>query len=1268
MRGTASSIRQLVTGFGVMTVALSCDQFLVDDASLDDTPPTFTGVAFSPDTIDISAGSQPVQVDIRARDDSGIDSLTILVASPNDRNQAECLANTLSGGSAQEGEWRCQLMLETGWEIGAWSVQAISVFDAAGNALALTKTELLDAGYAPRFEVVAPSAEADLSLTKVGSPDSVFVEELVQYVLTAGNNGPSTATGVTVVDTIPGNATPGSVSPSQGSCGLNGVVVTCDLGVVAMGDTATITLNVSPTGAGILTNTAHVTSDLPDGNLENNAATASTQVNPILPTDLVITLTTQPDPVRAGDNLTHDINVSNPGPGDVTDLTIQLAIDGAVLLVTTPAACTTATQANPPLTSLSCVIASLGSGQTSTLSAVVSAVIPGDTLTSTATIETWTGPADPNSTNNTASHVTAVSRLVAWTNASGGTWSDPGNWSSGSVPTVSDSVEIALGGNYSVTLDTDASVGNMVLGGTSGTQRFVIGAQTLTVDSLLIVQDSGLLELSGGVLTGTGNVSIASAMEWTAGAMEGTGTTLVENGAQLNISGTATKSLDTRTVDVAGTALWTDGTISAGNASFNILGTGVFDVRSDDLFEWTSGQSRPEVNITGSLVRAGNAGVASFTTRVNNNGTVDIQTGTLLLGGNSDGTSGGSFTLSLGARLDFSGNAVHTLAMGSSVTGPGDVYVTGGNVSVAGSYNIAGNTDVSSGNISFDAPGGAVTARATIGGGLVTGAGSLTVGTALFWTGGSATLQGQLRLPTGAVAALNTPGTKSLGGGGMWIAGNLQWSEGILNVNDGVIDIQPTGVFNIFGDVSIRDASSVTAMPELRNSGLVIRGVTGSSLPTDSATVEIAVTNTGVIDVEQNGTLTLKGDFAHADQAVVQGRGTMDLQAANVVAFDGDVTPGTSAMVGTLRLLGAFSPTASSTVNIKLGGTAAGTEYDQLDISGQAILDGQLSVTLVTGFTPAEADTFTVLRYGSRLGTFASTTGLDLGGGLTLQPAYTDTALYLIAQIPPPPPLVLTGTMLFSSNRDGTLDIYAKDLTTGVVTQLTNSVLTESFPSWSPDGSRIALTRNNNVWVMDADGSSLVQLTTTGTAGAPSWSPDGAEIVYQERSDGDWDIWTLEVANPTNTRVITNTTQSDQFPRFSPDGSRIVFTRDQGSIVVVDADGSNQTTLRVATVRYPTWSPDGTQIAFSEAAAGEWQIMTLRLTDMTVQQITTEPAFHWYPEWSPDGSVLMFSKNALIPDFFTDVFGLWAMRSDGTGTQVLVEASAADDFNTSWRP
>jgi uncharacterized repeat protein (TIGR01451 family) len=1254
----SSRLRAVAAVAATAVVAVACQEFLVDVS--DETPPTITGIAFSLDTIDISAGQQSVRVDVGGRDDSGIDSLVVLIQSPSDFNRAECLSDTPSTGTTQQGEWGCNLVLESGWETGAWSVSTVTLFDAAGNTSILTTADLVDAGYPTRVEVVAPTAEADLSLTVAASSDTVFVGRAMQYVLTVRNNGPSTTTGVTVIDTLPTAVAAGSMTPSQGSCGLNGALVTCALGVIANGGTATVVLGVTPTAEGILTNAANVTSDLPDPNPGDNTAATTTRVETIPPGDLVLTLVVQPDPVQAGDDLRHDIDVSNPGPGTITDVTVLLTIEGSVVTVTTPPRCTVSTQSGPPRTSLSCGIASLGVGQTATLSPVVSAVRPGEVLISTATIESWTGPGDPTSVNNSATDTTIVNRRVLWTNAAGGMWSDRGNWSSGSVPTVADSVEIVLTGTYSVTLDTDAVVGHVSLGGPSGTQRLVVSAPALTVDSVLVVRAGGLLELSGGVLTGPGTVSIGSAMEWTAGTMSGAGTTRVEVGARLDMTGSTPKGLDTRTVDVAGTALWTAGTVSAGNASFNVLGTGVFDVQSADLFEWTPGEPRSDVSIAGSLVRSGSTGTVSFTTGVNNSGTIDVQSGTLLLGGNGVGMSDGSVIVALGARLDFSGTATHTLAAGSSVAGQGDLYVTGGSVSVAGSYDVSGSTDVSAGSIAFESLGGAVTARATISGGAVTGAGSLTIGSVVFWTGGSVALQGQLRVPAGALAALRTPATKALGGGGLQVGGNVQWIEGDLSVDGGTIDVLPTGFWNMSGDIAIRDVSPVSVTPELRNSGTLTRRISGSSLPTDSAQIEISVANSGVIWVQAAGSLTLSADFTHADQAVLQGRGTIDLQGANVLAFDGDVNPGVNE-AGAMTLLGAFSPTPSSTVNIELGGTAVDAEYDQLDISGLATLDGTLAVSLINGFMPADADTFTVLRHGSRSGTFASTTGLDLGAGVTLLPAYTDTAVYLIAQVQA---LSLAGTIVFVSERDGTRDIYSKDLGTGVVTQLTNSLLAAETPVWSPDGTRIAVIRRLDLWVMDADGTNLVQFTTGGTSAYPSWSPDGLEIVYMDSSDGDWDLWALEVANPTNTRIVTNTSNQDRYPSFSPDGSQLVFSRGNSLILTINVDGSNETTVYVNSTRYPAWSPDGAFIAFTQVMGSGWQIMTLRLSDLTVQQVTNEPAMHWNPTWSPDGAILMFDKT---PDLATVVFDLWAKRADGNGSQVLVEASPAHDFWASWK-
>src|SRR4029077_8451558 len=95
---------------------------------------------------------------------------------------------------------------------------------------------------------------SDLSLTKVDNPDPVFVGDTLTYTLGVGNAGPDAATGVTVTDTLPGGVAFVSASPTQGSCGLPGGTVTCNLGGLATAAGASVTILVTPTAAGTLTN------------------------------------------------------------------------------------------------------------------------------------------------------------------------------------------------------------------------------------------------------------------------------------------------------------------------------------------------------------------------------------------------------------------------------------------------------------------------------------------------------------------------------------------------------------------------------------------------------------------------------------------------------------------------------------------------------------------------------------------------------------------------------------------------------------------------------------------------------------------------------------------------------------------------------------------------------------------------------------------------------------------------------------------------------
>ena len=118
----------------------------------------------------------------------------------------------------------------------------------------------------------------DLSVTKVDSADPIRAGRNLTYTLTVTNNGPPAATGVTVTDTLPSGLSARSSTASQGSCSGT-TTVTCAIGDLANGASATVTIVIRPTKAGKITNTASVAANEPDSNSANNTATQDTTVS-----------------------------------------------------------------------------------------------------------------------------------------------------------------------------------------------------------------------------------------------------------------------------------------------------------------------------------------------------------------------------------------------------------------------------------------------------------------------------------------------------------------------------------------------------------------------------------------------------------------------------------------------------------------------------------------------------------------------------------------------------------------------------------------------------------------------------------------------------------------------------------------------------------------------------------------------------------------------------------------------------------------------------
>jgi uncharacterized repeat protein (TIGR01451 family) len=138
----------------------------------------------------------------------------------------------------------------------------------------------------PTAKITVTSGGTELAITKADAPDPVALGGNLTYTLTVTNNGPDPSTDSTVTDTLPAGVTFVSATPSQGTCSQAAGTVTCTLGPLALGASATIEIvvTVDATALSPLSDTATVTGVETDPLAANNSATAETTIS--LPTEL----------------------------------------------------------------------------------------------------------------------------------------------------------------------------------------------------------------------------------------------------------------------------------------------------------------------------------------------------------------------------------------------------------------------------------------------------------------------------------------------------------------------------------------------------------------------------------------------------------------------------------------------------------------------------------------------------------------------------------------------------------------------------------------------------------------------------------------------------------------------------------------------------------------------------------------------------------------------------------------------------------------------
>lgn len=168
-------------------------------------------------------------------------------------------------------------------------------------------------------------------------------------------------------------------------------------------------------------------------------------------------------------------------------------------------------------------------------------------------------------------------------------------------------------------------------------------------------------------------------------------------------------------------------------------------------------------------------------------------------------------------------------------------------------------------------------------------------------------------------------------------------------------------------------------------------------------------------------------------------------------------------------------------------------------------------------------------------------------------------------------------------------------------TALTNTGAGNSDATWSPDGTQVAFVsvRNNdgpNIFVMRTDGTGLKEITHDATGKSElAWSPSGDRIAFVRSplGGGDREIYSIQPDGSGLTDLSNDPSTDDVEPAWSPDGSQIVFSGPLhqsgsvgGDLWLMNADGSNRRALNHETNgysdgAYPAFSPDGSTIAFT---------------------------------------------------------------------------------------
>lgn len=178
--------------------------------------------------------------------------------------------------------------------------------------------------------------------------------------------------------------------------------------------------------------------------------------------------------------------------------------------------------------------------------------------------------------------------------------------------------------------------------------------------------------------------------------------------------------------------------------------------------------------------------------------------------------------------------------------------------------------------------------------------------------------------------------------------------------------------------------------------------------------------------------------------------------------------------------------------------------------------------------------------------------------------------------------------LLYTGYQSGYADVYQIELGSGSRSRIMKYPGTNSGATFSPDGSKIAVTLskdgNPELYVTGGISGAHRLTRTPGVESSPTWSPDGSEIIYSSDERGGPQLYRISASGGSPRLLSTGHSYCTE-PSWSPDGKKVAFNTRSGGFQVSILDLGSGSTRTVASGQDPVWGANSRHLIFAEGGS-----------------------------------------------------------------------------------